>query len=469
MKKLLYLMAFLSACSSSKIANSDQSNSGRNQTKQRSEAPMPAWVSKRPISTAYYIGIGVASKDVIGNSHLEESRKRALGDLVGQISVNVATNSVLDRIEQGGDISSDYRSITQTTSNIKLEDYETVDTWEGPSDYWIYLRISKTRYAELRAQAQAQAVSKAVDFYDKALKAEEAGMVTVAVDNACSALESIKEYLNESLQTEFAGKSIFLGNEIVSLLNRVFKNLVLTYNIDQLDLKAGRPVEQETILSVRYRSGRAFPVRNLPLNVAFTKGDGDITGNPVTNDRGQYLFKIGAVSTRESTQEITISPDLDAIFQGRNKQVWRKLLNKQSVPEASLVLNVKPPVFFIRSKEKNIGQDVSGAPLARAVRERLFRESFQLSEAPASADYIVEIIADTKEDQAAQGLAAAQMTMRVTVTDLESGKLVFDRTWNNLRASQNTVELAGMLTFQRAARELQLTAVPNILKQILNL
>lgn len=61
------------------------------------------------------------------------------------------------------------------------------------------------------------------------------------------------------------------------------------------------------------------------------------------------------------------------------------------------------------------------------------------------------------------------MNLRMTVTDLESGKLIFDRTWNNLRASQNTAELAGMLTFQRAARELQLTAVPNILKQILNL
>ncbi len=469
MKKLIYAWLLLTACYSSKTNNSNRSNTDRSNTKSKAETVAPAWVSKRPISSAFYIGIGVASKDVVGNSHLEEARKRALGDMVGQISVNVATNSVLDRMEQGGDISSDYRSITQTSSNIKLEDYETVDTWEGPSDYWIYLRISKARYAELRAQAQAQAVSKALDFYDKALKAEDAGMVTVAVDNACSALESIKEYLNESLQTDFQGKNIFLGNEIVSLLNRLFKSLVMTYNIDQLDLKAGRPVDQETFLSVRYRSGRTLPVRNLPLKVEFTKGDGDITGNPVTNDRGQYLFKIGSVSTRENTQEITITPDLDAIFQGRSKQVWRKLLNKQSVPEASLVLNVKPPVFFIRSKEKNLGQDVAGAPLARAVRERLFRESFQLSEAPANSDYLIEISADTREDQAAQGLAAAQMNLRMTVTDLESGKLIFDRTWNNLRASQNTPELAGMLTYQRAARELQLTAVPNILKQILNL
>lgn len=469
MKKLLLALIILTACHSTRVQNNSRTNSGRENSKTKAESTAPVWVSKRPISSAFYIGIGVASKDLIGNSHLEEARKRALGDMVGQISVNVATNSVLDRIEQGGDISSDYRSITQTSSNIKLEDYETVDTWEGPSDYWIYLRISKARYAELRAQAQAQAVSKALDFYDKALKAEDAGMVTVAVDNACSALESIKEYLNESLQTDYAGKNIFLGNEILSLLNRVFKNLVLTYNIDQLDLKAGRPVEQETILSVRYRSGRTLPVRNLPLKVEFTKGDGDITGNPVTNDRGQYLFKIGSVSTRDNTQEITITPDLDAIFLGRSKQVWRKLLNKQSVPEASLVLNVKPPVFFIRSKERNLGKDVPASPLARAVRERLFRESFQLSEAPATADYLIEITADTREEEAAQGLAAAQMSLRMTVTDLESGKFIFDRSWNNLRASQNTAELAGMLTFQRAARELQLTAVPSILKQILNL
>jgi hypothetical protein len=312
-------------------------------------------------------------------------------------------------------------------------------------------------------------VSKALDFYEKALKAEETGLVTVAVDNACSAMESIREYLNESLQTEYAGKNIFLGNEILSLLNRLFKNLVMTYNVDQLDLKSGRPVEQETILSVRYRNGRNLPVRNLPLKVDFTKGDGDITGNPVTNERGQYLFRIGSVSTRENTQEITITPDLDAIFSGRSKQVWRKLINKQSVPEASLVLNVKPPVFFIRSKEKNLGKEVQGAPLARAVRERLFRESFQLTEAPANADYLIEIIADTQEEQAAQGLSAAQMNLRMMVTDLETGKYVYDRTWNNIRASQDTPEIAGMLTYQRAARELQLTAVPSILKQILNL
>ena len=53
----------------------------------------PAWVSSRPVSSAYYVGVGMAPRS--RPDHQETAKKNALNDLASEISVNVEGNSLL--------------------------------------------------------------------------------------------------------------------------------------------------------------------------------------------------------------------------------------------------------------------------------------------------------------------------------------------------------------------------------------
>jgi hypothetical protein len=149
--------------------------------------------------------------------------------------------------------------------------------------------------------------------------------------------------------------------------------------------------------------------------------------------------------------------------------MWRKLINSQSIPSVSLVLNVKLPTFFIKSKENNLGNALSPKPIAQSIRERLLKEGFKFVEAATSADYVIDVNANTTKAESDGDIFAAVLTATISVTDLDNNKLVFSKDWSNFRGTQTDFDKAGMVAFQKMAREVQLITVPAILEEILNL
>ena len=57
----------------------------------------PKWVKNRPVSSEYYIGVSVVSKDV--ENYMQLAKNKALQDLASQISINISSNSVLHQFE----------------------------------------------------------------------------------------------------------------------------------------------------------------------------------------------------------------------------------------------------------------------------------------------------------------------------------------------------------------------------------
>ncbi|MFQ3325762.1 MAG: hypothetical protein ACI8YC_000395, partial [Salibacteraceae bacterium] len=56
--------------------------------------PPPNWVSERPTSPAYYIGVGIAGKVSAGANYMQIAKENALNDLASEIKVNVSGNSI---------------------------------------------------------------------------------------------------------------------------------------------------------------------------------------------------------------------------------------------------------------------------------------------------------------------------------------------------------------------------------------
>ena len=70
----------------------------------------PEWVSQRPISSSYYVGIGVASILKNPTDYASIAKNNALNDLASEIEVKINSNSVLYNLEQNSKYREDYLS-----------------------------------------------------------------------------------------------------------------------------------------------------------------------------------------------------------------------------------------------------------------------------------------------------------------------------------------------------------------------
>jgi len=147
--------------------------SPKTETAETPANPKPAWVQSRPTSGMFYTGIGVSQKNV-NTDFQRTARESALSDLASEIKVNVSSNSLLYTLEREYKFEQEFRETVQVTSDLNLEEFEMVDTWEDTDSYWVYYRLNKQSYADRQREKKNAAESLALDFYAKGLSEESA-------------------------------------------------------------------------------------------------------------------------------------------------------------------------------------------------------------------------------------------------------------------------------------------------------
>ena len=105
----------------------------------------PIWLNEYPADPRYYIGIGSASK-ADDPAYQQSARESALAELISQIEVNVSSVSELLEQEQNGNYENVFSAFTQTQARKTIEDFEIVDSFDDGSEFWMYIRLSKSDY-----------------------------------------------------------------------------------------------------------------------------------------------------------------------------------------------------------------------------------------------------------------------------------------------------------------------------------
>ena len=123
----------------------------------------PAWLEQRPVNSAYYIGVGYGNKLSNPNDYQQLAKKNALNDLVGEIKVNVSTNSILSTFENNSNINQQYLTSTKITADALVEDFQVADSWEDKNGFWIYYKLSKMDYESNRRRKIQNAIDRSVD------------------------------------------------------------------------------------------------------------------------------------------------------------------------------------------------------------------------------------------------------------------------------------------------------------------
>ncbi len=428
----------------------------------------PDWVESRPIDAGYYIGIGVARKSASSFDHIELAKRNALNDLVSQITVTVQANSVQSQLERNRVFSDEFRSFTKLTSTVQLETYEVVATWQNANEYWVYYRLSAAEYQRQKQQKMEQAKRLALDHFEKAQAALAEGRPGEGLGLHIRALETIKSYLNEPLETNIAGKEVYLGNELIASMARNLREISIRANPKRIQAKAAHQVQDEISVRVIRTDAKNSPMANFPLKIRFSQGNGTIVGGSTTDDQGILKLRISHIGSKEAVQEILIEADLETMLRNQpNYKLWLSAVDPQALPQERIQLEVSRPTVFIASREVKLNGDSVSTQLQNAIRRRLLADGFQTTNDATRADFICQFSAQTRKGTVNNGMFTVLLDAQLSLLD-KFGNERYSQKLSNLRGVQLDFDKAEEAVLKRAASDLETTVIPKLSKTIFN-
>lgn len=431
--------------------------------------PRPSWVLQRPIEPGYYTGIGVVRKNNGDFDHLEQAKKNAFNDLVSQIQVTVQANSIQSQLERNREFSDEFRSFTRLTSNVAIEDYELVNSWQNETEYWVYYRLSTASYREQKERRMRAAIDQSIDAMSRAKNAEQAGNLMEAYDFYFRALEAVKVYVGEPLSYETGGSQHFLGNDLLSAINQLSRNIAIRVNVSNVKTRVGMTVPEELLISVAHPRVNGKPAANFPLKIYFTQGAGTIIGNSVTDKDGVCRIRIANITARDALQELLIEPDLEGLLANDPaRQMWLKIIDPQSLPREKVIIEVSRPVLHVLGNERQFGNERQINLLQGAAKQRLSKEGIRFSERSEAVDYRLVIESNTRQGGVANGMYTALLDVKIVLIDAQ-GNEKYAQTLSGIRGVQLDYPRAAEAAYRRAAEDLELTVIPKMLNVIYNL
>ena len=403
----------------------------------------PAWVKQRPDDPAYYIGIAMSPKTGDSRDYVKTTRTKALKQMSSEIKVRVSSNSVLHQLEDIGGFREEYEAEIRTSVEQTLEGYE-VKTWENKKEYWVMVRLSKEKYRRMKMMELDMAKSHAYSYYQDAQKAlnEEYDVIS-ALNYLSKAVVSIKDHLEEDLTYRSVDGSLNVGTEIYRQIQDIFHRVELTpvqkkYMIS-LSRNEQNPIEVKAKLFTS--NGESIPLKGLPLDFEFVKGEGVLSSQAVTGYDGIAKVVISRLISKRKDQELKCSLDMSEVKNnGRDPETMKVLeifFPSKLVPTAYISLELRRAKAYLETKEKIFGVTSEQEPFTGSVKTILNKSFFTFTGSKDSADYVVSVKSDFTKAEEKKGngysLFIVFADFSISITNARTGEEVFSDSINGIR------------------------------------
>lgn len=424
---LVFFVCLLVACSGSKQVVQDEL------------VLSPEWVSARPISSSYYIGIAKASKQ--SSDYQALAKQNALMDLSSEISVKLSTESIFHQVDKGDSYREDYQSLIQVESQKNLEGYTLVGSWENEAEYWLYYQLSKASWEKIQVERKQKAIDEAFSYYQLAIKQKAENEYVASVHYAVKALEALKLYMKEPL----------FHPSLDQPLDRLcFQFLADAHDSFQYEVES--ELKHRTHLVGDDISNSQFEARvvaEVPFKVRSSmKG---IPAKIISSADG--LLQVNATSVDANKEEHFVQFNLDwaRILQEADASSW--LCSLLDFPENSFVFEVqiKWPRIAISSAELNLGEAMSQSILLNETKDYLKDKGFEFA-AESEADLVIFISANTREGLVSRRMHTALLEYTFTVNDSSENEIYHEQV-RELKGVQASFPTAGINAYERSLDE----------------
>ena len=429
------------------------------------EAQRPAWVNARPVADADYIGIGQCPKN--RPDVQETAKKNALNDLASEISVTVEGNSLLYTLDRKYKFDEEFTSTINTSTKERIEGYELVDSYDGPDNYWVYYRLSKSEHARIKAARKQKAIDQATDLYGRAKSSLASGDMKTAFDLDLRALIAMKEYWGESDQVMLDGKQVPLANQLFSDLQGMTSGVRLTVLPERCALNWSNRFKREMLISATL-SPAGHALAQLPITIEFPGQAGKVTESRNTDTEGRARTTVQRLDLQAAAPEMLVRLDVDALVSKDLDPAFTKpLIGSLTIPEVHVPIDRVMPKVFVKDTESNLGRPLPDAQLALALKEELTAMGFRAVDRAADADMEMEITASTREMGESNGFFTAALDNALKVRDRRSGEVIYEGGKQGVKGIQLNYEKAGLDAYKKAALDLRKELFPAMVNTLL--
>ncbi len=437
----LFIVLVLLGC------NANKQTAGNTQ-----EPPPPGWVASRPLNSAYYTGIGVAPKTV-GTNYQRTAKENALSDLASEIKVNVNSNSLLYTLETNAKFEQEFKESIRTRTDLNLEDFEIVDTWEDGNSYWVYYRLNKLAYAEKLQAKKNTAQQLALDFLAKAESARNNSSYAISVDYYLRGLQALENFWNEDNTVAYQGNTILLDNSLFTGLKDQLNQARIQFE-SPIELSFQNSFKTKADLLVTTSGGA--PLESVPLAYDYFGTYGRHRGKVATNADGRATISVIEADKERGDNSIRVSVDTELMFEPfQTDKFMKKLTETMRGTDMQKAIIYKPPSVYLISKEENLGRSMDSEPIASAIITSLGRRGITFANSKTNADIILKLDADTKKSGTEQGFYTSVLTVNIEVTESISGESRYKVSKNNMKGVDLNFEKAGLKAYQSFTRNIE--------------
>lgn len=429
---------------------------GCNAQKQSSSASQepapPSWVANKPLNSAYYTGIGVAPKSA-GTNYQRSAKDNALSDLASEIKVNVNSNSLLYTLETNAKFEQEFKESIRTRSDLSLEDFEIVDTWEDANSYWVHYRLNKQAYAEKLQAKKNTAQQLAMDFLAKAESAHNAANYTLSIDYYLRGLQALENFWNEDNTVSYSGNTILLDNRLFTGLKDELNQAKIQFeNPIELSFQNNFKTQAEVLVT----TPDGAPLESVPLAYEYFGIYGRHRGKVVTNADGRASIPIIEADRERADNGIRVSIDNAYLFEAfQSDKFMKKLTETMRYPEVQKGIIYIPPSVFLISKEENLSRSMDSTPIKAAIMTSLGRRGISFVNSKTAADIIIELDANTTKSGAEQGFHTSVLTLNIEITESISGESRYKVSKNNMKGVDLNFEKAGLKAYQNFTKNIE--------------
>ena len=438
----------------------------KSKKKGKQENPSPAWLSAKPQTDQYYVGIGHGAKDG-NNNYVQEAKKSALEDLVSEIKVNISSSSVLTHIDENKEFREKYEQMIQTTAVDEIEEFETVDSWEDDKNYWVYYRLSKQRYREIKDNQKRDAVTLALDFFTKAKQSERAKNTIQALEFYYQGFRAVEKYLAEPITISFEGTSIILTNEIYASMQGLLDNIQLTADPSRLSLNR-RVTQNSVAVTVKaVDKTTKMLVADLPLKALFDKGSGDVFPDYKTDAGGQVNILLTKIGSRDLEQTVGVSVNLLAFAGGNPSEIFGFVSSKMTVPKATILMEVQRPLVYVTSAEKSFGKVKSSLQITNKIKNFLTNQGFEFTDQKEKAELWLDVSTDTEKGAVSGSIYITYVTGVIRVNAMKDNKEIYATTLDRVKGYSLDYDRASQEAYTKSLEVLDKEKMPELLNAIL--
>ena len=411
---------------------------------------VPAWVNSHLSDPNYFIGIGSAPIIRRQNTHIERARRDALNELASEISVQLFSSNVLVTLVRNDKIKDEFNSLIRSRVMTEIEGYELVESYTDKKNYWVYYRLSKSRYYEQQRQKKSAATEQALSYFKLATQAEQSVDLRTALVNYAKTLDAVKLYLNEPIVAEVNGVTENIVVKSFASLTNILSSLRIEAVYPRVNVVYAEDVAPEMF---QYRlldaGGRA--IAGFPLLAHYSER-AILQPAAVTDKDGHVQFSIGKVRSAKNEETFRVMPDINTILLESSADFTiRKAILEMPFQTLAVPVNIRKPAIRFEINERNNGQPMPEEPLKRTFVNLSRLSGYETEK--RDADYVCYIESNTKTEGFNNGIYTVVLTGNIILTD-NKNNIKYTAQITPVKGMQLSPERAGVEAYNALIRQI---------------